>query len=328
MYPCNPGGLRTLILAVAVTAATLGSCAVQGHAASAAPLKPYVYALPAEAKSKELCEAQPGRIFVKSGSASECIAYFVTKGHEKKKHAVMFMDGDISLEKFQDQGALAKGTEGRHKFMQMWSDKFGQRYVDISRVGVNGSSGNHGARRLPHETVIMNEAIDILKVKLGLETVTLAGQSGGSTIAAGLLTFGRTDVTCAMLGSGAYEIVDLELKHRISKGGKVNPAAFEKAIYDPSKHVDAMAVNKKRRVFILGDEADSKTPFDQQVRFTNAVREAGHHARIIPIDAKGETDHDAAATTIPAAGACARGDSDEAINKAIPRPKARVASGS
>ena len=77
-----------------------------------------------------------------------------------------------------------------------------------------------------------------------------------------------------------------------------------------------------------GDEADTKTPFDQQVRFVNAIREAGHHARLFPIDAVGETDHNAAAMTIPVAGACARGDSDEKLLKGIPRPAAKVASGS
>ncbi len=209
--------------------------------------------------------------------------------------------------------------------MQQWADKQGQRFVDISRVGVNGSSGNHGPRRLPHETVIMNEAITLLKARLGLETVTLAGQSGGSTIAASLLTFGRPDVTCAVLGSGAYEIVDLEYSHRIAMGGKANREEFAKVIYDPSKHVDGIAKNAKRRIFVLGDEADSRTPFDQQVRFVNSIREAGHHARLFPIDAKGETDHDAAGMTIPVAGACARGDSDEQILKGIPRPKEKMA---
>ena len=106
------------------------------YCAPASALKPYVYALPEEAKSKELCEAVAGRIFVKVGSASECIAYFVTKGHEKKTHAVMFLDGDISLEKFQDPSALARGTLARRKFMQQWAGKMGQRFVDISRVGV------------------------------------------------------------------------------------------------------------------------------------------------------------------------------------------------
>ncbi len=323
-----PNHLRPILTGLAAAAAILAAYAFTDAAAAAGTvaLKPYVNAMPDEAKSKELCESQPNRIFVQAGKVSECIAYFATKGHEKKKHAVMFLDGDISLEKFQDQAGLAKGTLARRKFMQQWADKQGQRFVDISRVGVNGSSGNHGPRRLPHETVIMNQAIDLLKVKLGLESVTLAGQSGGSTIAASLLTFGRKDVTCAVLGSGAYELVDLEYKHRLSKGGKADREQFEKMMYDPSKHVDGIAENPGRRILVLGDEADTKTPFDQQVRFVNAIREAGHHARLFPIDALGETDHNAAAMTIPVAGACARGDSDEKILKGIPRPAAKVAS--
>lgn len=290
------------------------------------PLKPYDYANAKEAGSKDLCEQQPGRLHVAAGNASECVAYFVTHGHESVRRAVIYLDGDISLEKYQDQDKLAKARDARQKFLQRWADKLGQRYIDISRLGINGSSGNHGLRRKPHETVIINEAIDQLKDKLGLDSVTLAGQSGGSTIAAGLLTFGRKDIDCAVLGSGAYEIVDLEHAFRVAKGASVDKAALAKAMYDPSKHIDGIFKNPARRIFILGDEADTKTPYDQQLRFTNAIRAGGHHARIYPIDAKGETDHDAARMTIPVAGACARGDSDEKIYQGIPKKRADVAS--
>ncbi|MGQ0671897.1 MAG: alpha/beta hydrolase family protein [Hyphomicrobium sp.] len=316
----RPTSIASAALALAV------SGLVWSGAAVAIGQKSYVDALPAEARSAEFCERRPNRIFVKVGKTSECISYFVTAGNESNRHAVMFLDGDISLEKFQDQAALARGAAGKRAFMQRWADKFGTRYVDIARVGVHGSSGNHGKRRLPHETLIMNEAVSRLKVRLGLDTMTLAGQSGGSTIAASLLTFGRTDVTCAVLGSGAYEIVDLDHAFRKSKGDRTPREILATVIYDPSTKVSGIARNAKRRIFVLGDEADSRTPFDQQLRFTNKVREAGHHARLLPIDARGETDHDAARLTIPVAGACARGDSDEQINRGIPRPKAKVAS--
>lgn len=320
MHPLPKTCLATALLMLAAPFATVA-------AADKSPaLKPYDNALQAEARSKDLCEKVPGRLFVTAGKASECVAYFVTSGHQHTTHAVIYLDGDTSLEKYQDHEKLAKARDARQSFLQKWADRLGQRYIDISRLGINGSSGNHGARRKPHETVIMNEAIDLLKAKLGLDSVTLAGQSGGSTIAAGLLTFGRKDIQCAVLGSGAYEIVDLDHAFRVAKGAKVDKAALAKVMYDPSKNIDGIFKDPARRIFVLGDEADTKTPYDQQLRFTNAVRAAGHHARIFPIDAKGETDHDAARMTIPVAGACARGDSDEKIYKGIPKRRASVAS--
>ena len=40
-------------------------------------------------------------------------------------------------------------------------------------------------------------------------------QSGGSTISAAMLTLGRRDVSCAVLGSGLLSVVDIEYAHRV-----------------------------------------------------------------------------------------------------------------
>lgn len=309
---------------VAVSGTVLGAfLALASSAAPAAKLKPYDNAMPKEARSRELCEAVDGRIFVKVERGSECVAYFATKGSTDNRVAVVFLDGDINLERYQDQKRIADNRVARQKFLQTWADKLGRRYVEIYRLGLNGSSGNHGERRRPHESVVINEAIELLKPRLGLDKLVLAGQSGGSTIAASLLTFGRTDIACAVLGSGAFELVDLDLAFRRSKGSSVSREALARDMYDPSANIDGVVQDPQRRIFVLGDEADQKTPFAQQVRFTNALRKAGHHARVFPIDARGETDHDTARMTIPVAGACARGDSDDKIYSAIPRARAK-----
>lgn len=297
--------------------------AIAGTTALAAKLKPYDDALAKEARSAELCEAVEGRIFVTVERGSECVAYFATKGSAGNRSAVIFLDGDINLERYQDQKRIATNRTARQKFLQTWADKLGRRYIEIYRLGINGSSGNHGDRRRPHESVVINEALEILKKRLGLDRLVLAGQSGGSTIAASLLTFGRADISCAVLGSGAFEVVDLDLAFRRSKGSLVTRDTLARSMYDPSQNIDGVAKDPARRIFVLGDEADQKTPFAQQVRFTNALRKAGHHARVFPIDARGETDHDTARMTIPVAGACARGDSDDKIYEAIPKARDR-----
>lgn len=284
--------------------------------AAAKPL-PYKEVMAAEARSAELCEAKPGRIFVTSGKDSECIAYFVTKGHESRRKAVLFLDGDVAPEKYVDAAAMERSLAQRLQHLQAWADKLKVRYVFVARAGVNGSSGDHGKRRLPKETMIMNAAVDLLKQRLGLDRLTLAGQSGGSTIAASLMSLGRTDVDCAVLGSGAFELVELRHKDLTSNGYKVTRAEIAKVSYDPSAHVGEIKPAEGRRVLVLGDEADSRTPFDQQRRYVESLVARGHHARLLAIDATDDNNHGATGYTIPTAGACLNGVSDEKIAKAV-----------
>ena len=276
----------------------------------------YRNVLVAEGRSQSLCESQPNRIFVKNETGSECISYFVTKGYETKRQAVVFFDGDMAIEKYVDPKLVAEGYASNQRGLQMWADKLKVRYVFVSRVGLNGSSGNHGERRNARETYLMNTAIDILKQRLGLDRIALAGQSGGSTISASLLSLGRTDVACAVLGSGAFEVLDLHYANLKANGVEVSKAQLAKVMYDPASHVSEIPADPRRRVFVIGDTTDTRTPFDQQVRYVNSIRERGHHALLIPIEAAGNLDHSAVAYTIPTAGGCLSGASDEKLLKA------------
>ncbi len=274
---------------------------------------PFVNVLAREGKSRALCQAQPNRIFVQNEHGSECIAYYVTKGHEQERQAVLYFDGDMAPDKYTNPKQIADELAHNQKGLQIWADKLGVRYVYVSRVGLNGSSGNHGNRRLPYETHIMNTAIDLLKEKLGLDRIALAGQSGGSTIAASLLSMGRRDVDCAVLGSGAFEVVELHYNILKAHGSKVSKQQLAKLMYDPAAHVAEVPDDPKRRIIIIGDTTDTRTPFEQQARYMNKLRERGHHALLIPIEAAGDLDHGAAMYTIPTAGGCLAGTPDERL---------------
>ncbi len=253
------------------------------------------------------------RIYVATKTGSECVAYSVTKGFETKTSAVMFFDGDSTPEKFADAAGMAKSHSDTLGLLQHWSGQLKVRYVSISRLGLNGSSGHHGERRTPHETLIMNTAIDLIKQRLGLQTIGLAGQSGGSTIAASILALGRRDIECAALGSGAYEVVDLYYATLTKTGSKVNRAKLEQSMFDPARDVADVPADPKRRLFILGDEADTRTPWAQQKRYAASLIAHGHHATLIPVEASGELDHAATRYTIPTAGGCLTGASDDKL---------------
>lgn len=311
----------TLHIARALMTATLIPIAIGGPAMAdqkpaQKPVLTYSNVMQAEAKSKTACEAAGGRIFVDTKWGSECIAYFVTAGFEQLRRAVVFFDGDMALEKYADPAKMAAALDANKIMLQRWSDKLKVRYLFVSRVGLNGSSGNHGERRKPRELMILNAATDILKAKLGLDTIALAGQSGGSTIAASMLSLGRNDVTCAVLGSGAYELVELHHKNLAALGKNVSTDKLQDTMFDPASHVDSIVPNAQHRILILGDKSDTRTPFDQQQRYAASLASFGHHVKLIPIDASGELSHGTTVYTIPTAGGCLNGVSDERLVEA------------
>jgi len=306
-----------LVVSLAVALPAISLPAISEPAMSApTPVKAYATVLPTEARSQAACEAVDGRIFVETKWGSECVAYFVTKGLERQRRAVVFLDGDVPLESYADEKKMVANLALTRKAMQSWSDKLKIRYVSISRLGVNGSSGNHGERGKPKELMIMNAAMDALKTRLGLDTVALAGQSRGSTLAASMLSLGRDDVACAVLGSGAFELVDLEYAHKKELGLKASRAKMQDTMFDPASNAGGIQLDPKRRIFIIGDAADTRTPFDQQERYAAQLKALGHHAKLIRIEADGANEHGSTLFSLPTAGGCLKGTSDEQLAKA------------
>ena len=169
----------------------------------------------------------------------------------------------------------------------------------------------------------MNGAIDAIKTRLGAGEIVLAGQSGGSTISTSLLTLGRRDVTCAIVGSGVFGLVDLEIAHRTRNGLTQAPAALlRRSLYDPADRLAQIPRQDGRRIFVLGDQTDVTTPFAQQRTFAERIRALGHHASVIDVMARGSNMHGTAHLTLPTAAHCARGTDEATIRKWIqPTPK-------
>jgi hypothetical protein len=301
--------LRACVAATAALSSLSAHAEVRGFAGSA-----YKPVLVAESRSQELCESVKNRIFVATASGSECVAYWVTRGFEERNQAVFYMGGDYRPDEANNPTRSQAGVRLEMKVLQHQADFFRVRYVKIARLGIDGSSGNHGDRYKPHAVIVMNEAITLLKKRLGVKSIALAGQSGGSTLAASLLTLGRTDIACEILGSGDHKLVDFNYDTAQEKGWSVSKAQYAKMVYDPSRHVDFVARSADRRVFVIGDPGDQAVPFQYQWPFADQLLEAGHHARTIKVDILHDTvHHNATAYTWPAAGACLNGASDDEV---------------
>ena len=272
-----------------------------------------------ESRSKEKCEAAANRIFVTTNFGTECVAYFVTKGFETRRQAVLFFGGDASEEQYVAPAMLEGDLAQQKKLAQLWADRLRVRYVYVSRVGLQGSSGNHGERRLPKETLVMSAVVDGLKARLGLDDLALAGQSGGAAIAAGLLTLGRKDVQCDVLGSGPTEAVEIQYDFLTQHGYHPIKAILAKKLYDPSAHLATVIRRADRRIFALGDPSDSIVAFKYQSQFVDGLKAAGHAAKLIEVEGQGPQHHGVEQFSLPVAGACLNGVADENIVAAVAR---------
>ena len=259
---------------------------------------------------------------------SECIAYYATSGTSDARPAVLYFEGDVPpadlLKPNFTQNYLAEMKQA----FQRLANQTGVRFVFVARPGLFGSSGNHAGRRSMSEILTMNAAVDAIKARLGLTEVVLAGQSGGSTIGAALMTLGRRDIACAILGSGLLSVVEIEHAHRVRERlPDVAPAILHVLLFDPTDRLDWIERSARRRVFVLGDPTDVRTPYPQQRRFAERVRGLGHHAVSIEVTAQGDLMHGVAHHTLPAAALCARGADDAAIQRTVgpaPKPAART----
>ncbi len=285
--------------------------------------------LTAEGASKQLCEAAPDRVFIRHDLGTACIAYYATSNRTQYRPAVIYFEGDVpAADTLKPNFSQKYLTNMRQVFGQL-AERSGVRFVFIARPGLFGSSGNHAARRSAGEMLTMDAAVDAVKARLKLGEIVLAGQSGGSTVGAALLTLGRRDVACAVLGSGLLSVVEIEHAHRVRERlPDIKPALLQVLLFDPTDRLDWIERLQARRIFVLGDPTDTRTPFRQQRQFAERVRALGHHATAIEVAGEGELMHGVAHHTLPAAALCARGADEAAIRQSVAagkRPAGRTA---
>ena len=319
--------LATLVAAIA--ASSIGAHAQQTRpqrpvapAATARPADEHSSLLAAEGSSKQLCESVANRVFVRHDLGTACIAYFATPEQTQPRPAVVFFEGDVPASDLLKPNFTRDYLANMRSVLQGQAQRTGVRFVFIARPGLFGSSGNHGARRSAAEMLTMNAALDAVKARLRLNEIVLAGQSGGSTIAAALLTLGRRDISCAVLGSGLLSVVEIEHAHRVREHlPPIQPALLQVLLFDPTDRLDWIARLQGRRIFVLGDPTDTRTPFAQQRQFAARLRALGHHATAIEVAGQGELMHGVAHHTLPAAAQCARGADDATIRQTVGPPR-------
>jgi hypothetical protein len=237
------------------------------------------------------CAALQHAVWVAHKYGTECIRYYASSSVRGAKQAVFYFHGDrldaaIPANSAYRDNSVRAQLSSAHRQAQ----RLGVPFVMVARPGAYGSSGKHSERRRPKEFHSLNAALDAIKARHGIESIVLAGHSGGAIAVAALLTLGRSDVSCVVGTSGDYAVI---------------------------QHVGSIRPDPQRRIFVIGDPRDQQALFRQQRDFAERIGKAGHQVALVEAQGAGRTHHDLRQAALVASALCAKGVATERIIQAI-----------
>ncbi len=196
------------------------------------------------------------------------------------------------------QQRAARGQYGAHSIP----------YIQVSRPGVYGSSGDHSKRLEPRNPKLVIGAVEKIVRRHGIEALALSGRSGGGLLVAALLNV-RSDIRCAVITSGHVAVQS----RRWHKGWR--PLDYA---YDPIDGVVDMPVDPDRRIFMLGDPRDERVPWHSQVEYYRKVKRLGHRIWLFDTIAGGPFHHSLAWEGRWVMSQCIKRESAETIRQWLP----------
>lgn len=265
------------------------------------------------AELKDACEIADHHVWVQVDGRGDCIAFHPTAGLSGAKQAVFYFEGDIPASYRHNRRGLSRHLASLRRTLDGLARTYNVPYVLVARPGTFGSTGSHEDRRKVREYQLMRQAIEGIRTRFEIGEVSLAGQSGGATIAGALLTLGLTGVRCVAPASGGFDLSAMLDWHASRRGYPPTHRELPASISESLSVMDRLGnvrVEARRRIFVIGDKDDKVTPFDQQRRFAEALKEAGHHAELVEAEASGPEQHGLALTALRVVGLCASGASD------------------
>jgi hypothetical protein len=174
--------------------------------------------------------------------------------------------------------------------------------IYLSRVGLDGSSGDHRIRRTVLELQATNAALDAIKRRHRFDGFHIVGQSGGSKLLGGLLAL-REDIGCAVIGAGRLA----------EKAGP--PPAFDRSLenFNVADSISTIARRRSTRIVVITDPVDQRVPGRTQTGFVQMLRQAGGQAEQIEVQATDENRHGVATYARAALADCVRGAAAQEI---------------
>ncbi|RIX49534.1 MAG: alpha/beta hydrolase [Rhodocyclales bacterium GT-UBC] len=264
--------------------------------------------------SRSECNQVRYAVWVEHAQGNECIRYYPSPALQSAnatstvKQAIFFFHGDRLAGSRPSSDYATTTPQNLLDLAQRNETDYQVPFIFVARPGVYGSSGAHRERRRLKEFLSLNAAVDAIRLRHGLKQVILAGQSGGSTAGAALLTLGRKDVQCAALGSGNYAVNALAEIKQIKMGKPPRRGCDITGYcdaYDVIEHTDGIAADPARRILVIGDPQDQNTVFELQRAFYDKLRQAGHRVELIEVEGRGKERHNTTHATYRLAARCA-----------------------
>jgi pimeloyl-ACP methyl ester carboxylesterase len=258
------------------------------------------------------CDATPQTLWLNVDRRDFCVRYYLSTAGGEGVRPVVFLQGDQKLNLNIKTWSWIDTSEAKDidtDEIMGTADSFSKMAkttaIFVGRIGLGGTSGNHTSRHTLLELHLMNAALDALKERYGFEGFHLAGQSGGTKLAVGVIGL-RHDVACAALGSGP-----------LAAPQPVRSADPGRTFFDPTQNIPLLAKDRLLRPFVITDKADKIVPVAQQSGFVDKMRAAGRRVPQFFVEATDDEHHGAQVYTELVAGGCVLGKSDEEIARAV-----------
>lgn len=253
--------------------------------------------------------------------ASACVRYFASDNAADALTALIFVDGDVYTNSGNDAANYEALKSRSTEFANMIARQTGLPVIRLARPGTFGSSGMSHLRdrRMPIETHLVDAAVTQIKQRYGYERIQLAGQSSGGGLVGALMTLGRSDIDCAVIGSGVTSLKtrSSHLNSPNFQQGKDETGNSLDEVYDPIDHVDAIVRDEERRIFVIGDPRDRTVSFESQREFHEKLVGSGIDSTLLVGEAEDANHHSLGASAQRVAGLCKRGASAAEIHELV-----------
>lgn len=231
------------------------------------------------------CPVSSSAVWAEYDSGHECIRYFAGGAVDHAPTVIILFRGDRHKAARREPEEIPDNTaEVQEDIAERIAQQLGFPVIVVARPGTYGSSGNHFRTRRRPEFLALNAALDEIKERYRIGRFVLYGHSGGATTGAALLTMGRIDISCAVLTSGAFSLVERGRLFDEQMGrppiDRLNSETYSD-LYDPLDHVEGIVHDPQRRILIIGNENDRITPFAFQKAFADRLKTAGHKVQLI-----------------------------------------------
>jgi pimeloyl-ACP methyl ester carboxylesterase len=280
--------------------------------------------------TRERCAATAQTLWLNVDKQDFCVRYYLSTAGGEGTRPVVFLQGDYFgnvdprtwqspnpqwIPTSKDKNANVTfdptvtnvdiDTDDLMKMADAFSKMAKTTAIYLARIGVGGTSGNHIFRKTLLELHLMSAALDAIKQRYGFEGFHLAGQSGGSTLVAGLAAT-RRDIACAVSGSG-----------RLGKSYDVGSKDPARTWVNPLEFVPSIVQNRSVRFFMVTDSADRTVPAKQQTPFAEKMHRAGRDIPQYFVAATDDYHHGVVSYAQLVAGGCVLGKSDADIATAV-----------